>query len=243
MADIGDNSGDVSTAEQIVENLAEKHKAIKDRADALAATKDRLPTSVDNLEDANKLSTFIRQCMTLEKEAEALRVQETEPYLAGQRAVMGFFRSTAGAVKAAKEKAQEARTAYDVAVDNRERERLKEEARVAKEKADALAKEAATTEERAQAEVKQVQAEEAHQATRVKSAELTRTHTTDGVVSSLKTEWRHEVTEAKKVPRKYCQPDDKLLRAAVKSAVTKDGACPLEIAGVRIYEHKFTQTR
>ena len=129
MSLIGDNSGDVDLATQIVESLAEKHKAIKERADDLAATKDGLPASVDNLEDANKLSTFIRQCMTLEKEAEALRVQETEPYLAGQRAVMGFFRTTAGTVKAAKEQAQRVRTAYDVAVDNRERARLQEEAR------------------------------------------------------------------------------------------------------------------
>ena len=58
-----------------------------------------------------------------------------------------------------------------------------------------------------------------------------------------RTEWVHEVVEEKKVPRRFCKSDDKLIRAAIKSAVTPDNDCPLEIAGVRIFKRHVSQVR
>lgn len=250
---IGDNSGGLSVAEQIAENLKDKHPAIVKRAADLAAALERLPASVDNLDDAEKLSETVRMCTAFLKNSDATRVEEKEPYQTGGRAVDGFFKNLEAGVEKTKAQAGRVRSQYDIAVEARERARRVEEARIAQEAADKAAEEARKANTAAaQERVLQTQqhAEETQQATKAPSADLTRSRTGSGVTTSLRSEWRHEVTLAKKVPRKYCEPVDGLLKAAVKAATQKDGTNSLVdadgnslIPGVRIYEHKFSQVR
>lgn len=243
LAGIGDNSAGIDAATQISDNLRERNPDLVKRASELADMKDRVPASVDNEDDANEISTAIRQCAAFEKASEGARVGEKEPYLAGGRAVDGFFQNLAKPVTAVKTSLLRVRTAYDMAVADRERKRRQEEAAKAAEEAARLARDAETAREKTQAAVAVAVAEDAHQATRVKPAELTRTRTDEGVVTSLRSEWRHEVIDPALVPREYCVPEDRLLRAAVKAATTKAGQCLLEIPGVRIFEHHASQVR
>lgn len=243
MARIGDNSGDVPLAVQIKDNLTEKHGDVINRSAALAGMIDRAPKAVDNLEDANKISEAVRQCTAFIKMATSLRVEEKEPYLEGGRAVDGFFGGLTQAVQKTKEALERIRTVYDIQVEAEERRLREEEARKAREEADRLAAQARSDAQKDRAAVAEARAEETHEATKVRPAELTRTRTDTGVVTSLRSEWKHEVIDAKKVPKKFMVPSEQLLRAAVKAAVTPDGKCPLEIPGVRIYEHKFSQVR
>jgi hypothetical protein len=82
----------------------------------------------------------------------------------------------------------------------------------------------------------EAQAQEARRAASAKAAELSRTKTDFGVTSSLRTTWRHEVTDAAQIPRAYLQVNDAAIRAAVKAAVSPDGKrCDIEIPGVRIF--------
>lgn len=254
VANLGHNSGDMTLAQQIGENLAEKHKDIKDRAAELNGMLERAPKAVDNVTDADKLSEAVRQCTAFLKVANETRIAEKEPFLSAGRAVDGFFQKLASDVEKTKSALLQVRTAYDVAVERAARMQREEDARRAREEADRARQEAeriaaearskAAIERAAeQAAVAEQRAEEAHQETKATAAELTRTRTDSGVLTSLKSEWVPEIIEPKKVPRKYCQPDEKLLRAAVKSAVNADGECPLEIPGVRIYRKYASQVR
>ena len=243
MARIGDNSGDVPLAQQISENLREKHPDVVKRSGDLAGMIDRAPTAVDNEDDANKVSEAVRQCSAFLKMAGELRVSEKEPYLEGGRAVDGFFRNLTDTVEKTKNALLRVRTDYDVAVERAARQRREEEARKAREEAERIAAEAKTRADLERVAVAESRAEEAHQATKVTAAELTRTRTDTGVTTSLRSEWDFEILEARKVPRKFCVPDPKLIKAAVKSAVTADNDCPLEVAGVRIFLKHVSQVR
>ena len=249
-ATIGDNSGDLSQVEMISANLREKHPDVVKRSADLAGMIDRAPKAVDTEDEANKISEAIRQCTAFLKLAGEIRIKEKEPYLAGGRAVDGFFTNLANAVDKTKQALLRVRTDYDVAVETAARRKREEEARRAREEADRIAAEARTRADAERAAVAESRAEEAQQATKVTAAELTRTRTDSGVTTSLRSEWVHEIVEARKVPRKYCQPDDKLLRAAVKSATTKDNANTLvdasgnsTVPGVRIFLKHVSQVR
>lgn len=248
------NTDGISATEQIADNLNDKHAKLKARSEELAAALPRLPAAAEDEDTADKLSEFVRQCMAFQKELEATRVDEKAPYLEMERAVDGWAASLAKGVKLVREKAAQLRTQYDIAVAERERKRRQEEERLAREKAEAaraeadrMAREARTKAEAERAAERAAQAEQeaekARRETLAPTTDLTRTRTNSGVTTSLKSEWTFEVLEARAVPRKYCKPDDSLLRAAVKAAVTPDGKCPLEIKGVRIYLKQFSQVR
>lgn len=247
----GDNTGGMTDAEQIAANLKEKHPKLVARSAELGLVLERLPAAAEDLDTAERLSETVRQCTTFLKASEATRVEEKEPYLMGERAVDGFFKNLATGVQKTKERAERVRSAYDIAVEERERKRLKEEAdKAAQEARDAAAK-AVTARGQEQAAVAEERAEQAQQATKATSADLTRTRTGSGVTTSLKTEWRHEVTDAKKVPKRYMVPSDSLIRDAVKAATNKDASSNSLvdaegnslIPGVRIYKHRFSQVR
>lgn len=248
------NTDGISAAEQIADNLNDKHAKLKARSEELAAALSRLPATAEDEDTADRLSEFVRQCMAFQKELEATRVDEKAPYLEMERAVDGWAASLAKGVKLVREKAAQLRTQYDIAVAERERKRRQEEERLAREKAEAaraeadrMAREARTKAEAERAAERAAQAEQeaekARQETLAPTTDLTRTRTNSGVTSSLKSEWRHEVVDAKKVPKKFMVPSDQLIRAAVKAAVKPDGTCPLEVPGVRIYLHQSTQVR
>ena len=243
MATLGHNSGDVSLAQQVADNLREKHPEVVKRSADLAEMRDRAPTSVDNEDDANKVSEAIRQCTAFLKVAGELRVSEKEPYLEGGRAVDGFFRNLTDAVDKTKSALLSVRTAYDIRVEAEARRKRDEEAARARAEAERLAAEAKTRADLDRVAVAEAKAEETQAAATVTAAELTRTRTDTGVTTSLRVEWLAEILVAKDVPRKYCVPSEALLRAAVKAAVTPAGDCPLEIKGVRIFQKRTSQVR
>lgn len=242
-ATIGHNVGDVDIATQVRDNLAEKFRDLAKRAVELASMIERAPTEVDNETDANKLSEAIRMCTAFEKSAEGARVEAKEPYLQAGRSVDGYFKTMVEPVSRTKSALNKVRTAYDIKVEAEERRVREEAARKAREEADRLAETARTAAQQDRAAVAEQQAEQAAQAAKVTAAELTRTRTETGVGTSLRVEWRGEIVEPGRVPRKYCVPSEGLIRAAIKAAVQPDGTCPLEIAGVRIYEHKESRVR
>lgn len=243
LAGIGDNSGGMDAAAQIKANLSEKHTDIVKRSGDLAGMIERAPKKVDTGEDADKISEAVRQCTAFIKNATATRVEEKEPYLEGGRSVDGFFNSLIAAVDKTKVALLQVRTDFDIRVETEARRKRDEDARVAREEADRLAAAAKTAAQLGTAAAAASRAEDAAEAAKVKPAELTRTRTDTGVVSSLRAEWRHEVTDPKKVPKKFMVPSDALIKGAVKAATLPDGSCPLDIPGVRIYEHKFSQVR
>lgn len=59
---------------------------------------------------------------------------------------------------------------------------------------------------------------------------------TDGSTTYMRKDWRFEITDATKVPREYCEPSAKLIRAAVDAGVRT-------IEGVRMWEEETPITR
>ena len=235
-----------TAAQQIADNLREKHKQLIERAALLEGMDGRAPDITDQT-IADKVAEAVRQCTALEKAAEGERVAEKEPYLSAERAVDGFFRNLVKPVTAAKEGLLRKLTVFQRKVEDERREKLRQEAaeqaRQAQEAARLAA--AAKTEERFQEAARaEEQAVEAHKVAETTSTiELTRSRTDAGVLSGLRSEWTFEVEESRKVPRQYCVHSDALIRGAIKAATTPDGDCPLLIKGVRIFKRTFSQVR
>lgn len=245
-AGIGHNTDGLTAAQQIAENLKEKHAKLIERAELLEGMDGRAPDITDQTV-ADKVAEAVRQCTALEKAAEGERVAEKEPYLSAERAVDGFFRNLVKPVTAAKEGLLRKLTTWQRKIDDEKREKLRQEAaeqaRQAQEAARlaAAAKTETAFQEAARAEEQAAETKKAAETT--PSIELTRSRTDAGVLSGLRSEWRFEVEEPRKVPRQYCVHSDALIRGAIKAATTPDGDCPLEIKGVRIYKHTFSQVR
>ncbi len=115
------------------------------------------------------------------------------------------------------------------------------EATAARETADAAA--AAAREARDRAAVAKQDANVAKSNAGAKAADLTRARTDLGSVASLRTTWAFEVEDAEQVPRLYLSVNEGAIRAAIRSATTKAGKCPLKIPGVRIYEKQESVVR
>ncbi|HSW64481.1 MAG TPA: hypothetical protein VLH56_14415 [Dissulfurispiraceae bacterium] len=79
-----------------------------------------------------------------------------------------------------------------------------------------------------------IEAKQTEEAAREIKAKVTAR--TEEATTSTRFEWAFEITAPEEISRKYCSPDEKKIRAAVK-----DGA--RDIAGVRIYEKAITITR
>lgn len=247
-ATIGDNSAGLSIAEQIAENLKEKHADLAKRAAELTDMLTRVPEKAETRDVADKMSEAVRQCREFNQAAESLRVKEKEPYLASERAVDAFFKNLKTPVERVMAIIGGRRTDYDIMVEREERRAREAAAKAERELAEAAAKEAADTiRNREQAEdraaLAATRAEQAEQAAKARSVDLTRTRSDSGVTTSLKTEWRFEIAEPKRVPKKYCTPNEGLIRAAVKAATKPDGTNDLDIPGVRIFPHKFSAVR
>jgi len=237
------NTGEMTEAEKITANLAEKHPKIIARAKEIADKLANVPEVIATQDESDKVSEFVRACMTFDKSADATRVEEKAPYLAGERAVDSFFNNLRDVVAKVKKTLSQRATVFDIKVRDAEEARRKEEARKAAEEAEILAAKAKTLEQKADAQASQQVAQDAAAAVAVKPAELTRTRTGSGVTRSLRVTWKHEVTEPKKVPKKFLAPSAALIDGAIKDATTEDGKCTLEIPGVRIYPHYHSAVR
>lgn len=160
--------------------------------------------------------------------AEARRIADEEARLAREAA-----RKAAEEKRAAEEAERLAREASTRAE--------REAARLAREAADAAAEAAREAKDRAS--VAKQEANVSRSDATVKAAELTRSRSDLGAVASLRTTWAFELEDLDEVPRSYLSLNDGAVRAAIKSATTKDGKCSLKIPGIRIYEKQESVVR
>jgi hypothetical protein len=78
--------------------------------------------------------------------------------------------------------------------------------------------------------------EEAKSAALTPDVEVRKTSRGGAGTMSFRTDWKHEVVNAGKVPREFCVPSDPLIHQAVKRGVR-------EIPGVRIFEKTISTLR
>jgi len=132
--------------------LAETHTDLTARAADLAGMAERLPEACDDVATAEKLANGIKSCAAFLKNSEAARVSAKEPWLAGERAVDGWFKKVAQPVDAVKTAMTSLLTTYQRKVEAEERrlreiaaaeaERVRKAEEKARREAEAAAREA-----------------------------------------------------------------------------------------------------
>jgi len=246
---IGHNSGHVPTPEEIREVLISDQEALVTRRDELIAGFERAPKVINDDETVGKVSDFIKQIAGHIKKVDATRMDSKEPYLAGGRAVDGFFNPIKDSLETAKKDLtkrvtihQKAKAAEEARIRAEAERKAWAEAeaaeKAAREAAAALKEEADLDNAVAAETAAKVAAEAAAKAKReseAKAADMSRARGDYGSVSSLRTRWTGEVVDRAKLDlealREHLPAD--ALEKAVRSFVKAGGR---NLRGASIYE-------
>ena len=245
-----------SQAEVIRERLTAENADLLSRKDELVAALERVPDKIDD-DTATRAADFIKQLTACRKDADSRRVGAKEPYLAGGRAVDGFFRPVMDALEKAKKAVEQRLTTYQREKAAEERKRREEEERQAREEAERAERAAAEAEAVAwHSEANLNSAIEAEEVARqaeadavtaakqadVKAADLHRTRGDLGAVASLRTYWDFEVLDIHQVPLEPIRAHLPVsaVEQAIRSFVKAGGR---ELPGVRIFENTSTVVR
>lgn len=254
---IGDNLPPaIPTAEQINDALGLDQIKLLRRRDELIEALDRVPLEIEDPETEQKVTDFGSQIAAAIKAAEASRVGAKEPYLAGGRAVDGFFAKIVDPLLTAKSTLAKRLTIYKRKREDEERQR-RAAAWEAKQEAERKAREEQAAREKeltddaslktalAAREAADRAAEErarAQQAAEVKPAELSGSRGDMGGYSSLRTTWDFRDLDRTELDLEALRSHFPLdgLEKAVRSFIRAGGR---KLAGVEIYERKETQIR
>lgn len=242
---IGHNIGTVPSPEVIAEFLAESYQGDVQRANDLAQAFLRVPDKIEDEETNKRAADFAKKIAAHMKVLEGGHGTEKRPYLDGGRAVDGFFKGMIDTLKQCKTTVESRQTQFARTKADAERRRREEEARLAREQAEREAQEALerasampTKEANAaldSAIAAQDHAETLADAAQANAADLSRTRTDNGVVSSLKTQWKGELTDRNTLDLDKLRPYLPLdaLDKAISAYVRAGGR---ELAGANIFE-------
>jgi hypothetical protein len=234
----------MATAHEAMKLLTEREVAklellAGETMDILAHDVEGAPVQNDNEEAA--LVALVGRSYKVEKEAEAMRLARVAPLNAEVKAVNELVKRAFGYLLSRMGKASDAErriAAY----------RRAKAARIQREKdeADRRMREAAEAEARALAEADATNDREARQQAMARAEEASReqmaaelaqpremtkgTRTEDGKVGFSEV-WDFEVIDAALVPRSFCAPDEKAIRAAVRGGVRA-------IQGVNVFQRE-----
>jgi hypothetical protein len=246
VADLGHNEPP-DDIEILRSNLAETNGDLTDRRDELMASVERMPATVEDDEMAGKFADQIKLFTACTKAAEDRRKTTKEPFLASGKLVDAFFKGIGDPLGKAKKDIEGRLHTFNVAKAAEEKRRRDEEERQAREEAAQREREMAERAEADQATEadldEAVAAEDrAQQATEdasANAADMSRTRGEYGAVSSLRTTWAGEITDARTLDLDALRPHLSLdaMQKAV-NAYVRTGA--RELRGARIYEKQST---
>lgn len=209
-------------------------KALSDPVDKVKARMGALLTAYQRKkadEERRRLEAVAAEERRIQREAEAAAREAARVAREAREAEERRAREAAEAAAKLEGEARRKAEAEEAARREEERARLKamEDARAA--------------EARDAARAAKAEADKAREEAQAKAADLSRSRTDLGSVASLRTTWAFEIVAADEVPRQYLAVSEPAIKAAIKAATTKDGKCPLKIAGVRIYQQQETVVR
>jgi len=249
-AKIGHNNPP-SDAESLEQKLMEDYE--RQLSDAQMAYKDanNFPNKIETDEDANRGTDLIKKIVGLNKNFEAIRIKEKEPYLTLGRVVDNFFKKPYDLLNEAKNNVRFPIDDFLKEKAAKERAIREEQARIAREEAEKRATQAvsaAQAEQQATADILarsaaqlEYKAQSLEKAAAEKPAQLARASGVSGT-ASLRTKWVGEVIDPKSIDlellRPYIRPED--LQRALNAFVAMGGR---ELPGARIYEKSETVVR
>lgn len=261
-AGIGGNYPPPESVQDIYDRLTETHGSMITRRDELMAGVARVPAEIDD-DNVSKIIDFVKQIKAAMTKASDAFKTEKAPYLEGGRAVDGFFKKITESLDDGVKALNKKLTVYQIAKEAEERRVREAAAQVAREEAarqqkvadaaaaalrveaDKLREDenlAGAVEREAEAQRANAAAMDAQRAAQAKVADLSRTRGDMGGVSSLRTEWKGELTDRATLDlealREHLSADalDQAIRSAVKAG------CRV-LRGAHIYEHKYAVTR
>lgn len=242
-------------AEILKSTLAEKNADIISRAEELIAAADRVPATIDNDDDEQKLTAFLGSIAKCEKAFEGKRVAEKEPYLTLGRVVDGFFKTKMDALDKARRKVKPALDARLLWKREEQRRIEREEAAEKKRLADEQAAAAAAAEaakmpikaEELMTTAVNTEAAANRQAEKAEGKISVVSRSSDGASANLRSTWKIEQTDRNKLNLELLRHHftDDAIQAALNShlrTMTK----PVEgqpIEGARIWEHTESVVR
>lgn len=238
------------------ERLADDAKKLLQRRDELLASAARAPATVEDDETAGKTADLIKLLTACHKNAEAARVHAKEPFLAGGRAVDGFYALITGPLEKAKRAIEQRLTVFQRKKAEEERRRREDEARRQRDEAERLRLEAAAREQAmrdetqldeavtAAALAKQAEADlmRADREARAKAADLSRNRGDYGAVASLRTFWDFTDLDRNTIDLealRFHLPQD-AIEKAVRSLIKAGGRT---LRGCTIFENTSTSVR
>lgn len=225
---IGHNRGALSWDEAIKRDAEDAAAPHKRRADELLAAEARVPAALD-AETVGRAADFVKQIGAATKATEEARTASKQPHLDAGKTIDATFKAVSDPLLALKKRIEGKIGDHQRRVEAEERRRREEEARRAAEEAAKREKEAQTSDALDEAIELHAEAAKAKQAATVAPHDIARARGEFGSVATTRTAWKHEITDATKIPREYLMPNDAAIKAAVKAGVR-------EIAGVRIYQ-------
>lgn len=197
--------------------LDEFHANLKERADELLAAVERVPATLDETTH-DKAAAFVKQMKLHVKKIGDSRVAEKEPFLAGGRAVDGWFGKLSDPLTAACRQVEQRIAAFLKAKAEAERRVREEEARKAAEEAAARLAAMVDEGDLTTAIVAEETAARAAKAAVAPVADLARTRTAYGTTSSLRTELAFEVTNKAEAVRAIAALlDDEAVAKAIRA--------------------------
>lgn len=246
VADIGHNSPP-DDIEVLRSNLAESNGDLLTRRDDLLESVERMPETVEDDETAGKFADQIKLFTACTKAAEDRRKTTKEPFLASGKAVDAFFKGIGDPLAKAKKDITARLNVYNQKKAAEERRRREEEERLAREEAERRERELAEKAEAGEATEADLDeavaaddaARQATEEANTNAADLSRTRGEYGAVSSLRTTWAGEITDARTLDLEALRPHLSMdaLQKAVNAFVRNGGR---ELRGARIYEKTST---
>lgn len=209
-------------------DIDEIMRPLKARADELHAAEARVPTALDAA-TVGKAADFVKQIGAAAKGTEDARAKTKQPFLDAGKMIDATFKAVSDPLLALKKRIEGKIGEYQRKVEAEERRRREEEARRAAEDAAKKEAEAQTKDALDEAIEAHAEAAKAKAAVAAPPQEIARARGDFGSVATTRTAWKHEITNATKIPREYLMPNDAAIKAAVKAGVR-------EIAGIRIYQ-------
>lgn len=256
MAPIGHNlPPHIPTQDEITDALRLEHMNLMERRNELVDAEARIPDINDD-QVAGKVSDYIKQITECSKSADKHRVASKEPYLAGGRAVDGFFKAISEPLDSVKKRTERKLGEYLREKEARERRAREEAERKAREEAERARREAEEAAARLASEADltdavdaerraasaQAEATKAEKEANAKAAEMSRTRGEYGAVSSLRTVWTFADLDRAGLDlealRNHLPMDG--LEKAVRSYIRAGGR---ELRGVSIYEEHNATVR
>ena len=189
--------------------------------------------TISNKEGYEKAVHVLKEIKTAIKEIESERKKSTKPIDEAKKTIMGWFKPIVDGLKDQEKKIKSEMMRYE---DQKEKERIEEEDRLAKnmEKFERIHEEVEELESKGEIDKAIKKSFETKELDMTTNKELNHKNKSVSYVST----WDYEITDMNKIPREYLVPDLKRIGAEVRKMKSE-----FNVEGIKVVETKAPRVR